>query len=188
MPATFQLPVAFVGPMGAGKSATARALARRVGVRLVPLDAIRWYYHLTDGFDFAADPAGLDFTAVVRHWEPFSIAAVERVVAEFPDGVIDFGAGHAHYEDPERVRRLEVALAAVPNVVLILPSADPDEADAICRARDQARLGPAWDPSRAEVNARFVRSACFRRVATHTVIAGDRTVDQVVDAVLAGLR
>ena len=182
-----RLPIVIIGPMAAGKSTAARALARRLELRLVPLDGIRWYYHLQEGFSFSEEPSKAGFATVVRHWEPFSIAAVERVLAEFPDSLVDFGAGHAHYEDPGHARRLEAALASVPNVVLLLPSADLQHAEEICRARDQARLGPGWDASRVEVNARFVRSEQFRRVATHTVFVEGRSVDETVDAILQGL-
>lgn len=182
-----KLPVVIIGPMAAGKSTVAGALARKLGVPQVPLDAIRWYYHLKDGFSFAEKPEVAGFAAVVRRWEPYSIRAVERVVAEFPDAVIDFGAGHAHYEDPERIRRLERALDPVQNVVLLLQSADLDRAAAVARERDQARLGPAWDPSRVDVNETYLRSECFRRVAKHTVVAEERPVDEVVEEIVAVL-
>ena len=181
------LPVVIIGPMAAGKSTVAGALARRLGLSQVPLDAVRWYYHLADRFNFAEQLSEPGFAATVRHWEPYSIAAVERVLAEFPDSVIDFGAGHAHYEDPDRVLRLERALAPLPNVVLLLPSADLERAETICNARDQQRLGPSWDPTRAEVNTGFVRSDCFRRVATQTVYVEERSVEETVDEIVAAL-
>jgi hypothetical protein len=180
-------PTVFIGPMGAGKSTTARALATRTGQDLVPLDAIRWYYHLTDGFSFTEEPQGQGFLARVRHWEPFSIRAVERALAEFPDAIHDFGAGHAHYTDPARVERLAAALAPVPNVVLLLPFADLDRTERVCRERDEARLGPEYDPTRAGVNTMFVRSPVFRRVATHTVFVEGRPVDAVVEELLRRL-
>lgn len=140
---------------------------------------------LKDGFSFATEQDQPGFGAVVRHWEPYSVAAVERVLAEFSDSIIDFGAGHAHYEDPELQARLERALAPLRHVVLLQPSTDVARSEEICRARDEARFGSQWDPSRAEVNARFVRSECFRRVATHEVYAEERTVDEIVDEIVS---
>lgn len=131
------VPVVFIGPMAAGKSTLARALARRTGLQLAPLDAIVWYVYLTQGYSFVEEPPGDAFADKVRHWEPHSIQAVERLLGDFPDAVFDFGAGHAHYEDPARVERLVRALEPVDNVVLVLPCADLDEAEAICNARDQ---------------------------------------------------
>ncbi len=184
-----RFPIVIIGPMAAGKSTVAGALARRLGVRQVPLDAVRWYYHLTDGFRFEAPPPAEkpSFAEVVAGWEPYSIRAVERVLAEFPDSVIDFGAGHAHYEDPARVARLEAALAPVPNVVLLLPYADLERTAAVGRERDAARLGAQFDESRAELNEVFVRSECFRRVAKHTVYVEDRSVDETVEEIVERL-
>lgn len=185
------LPVVIIGPMAAGKSTVAGALAQRLGVHQIPLDAVRWYYHLKDGLRFGDQIAHAKeggFAAVVRYWAPYSISAVERVLLEFPQTIIDFGAGHAHFEDPEHVRRLEAALAPVSNVILLMPSADLDRSIAVCAERDAERLGPKRDASRDLVNEAFVRSECFRRVATRTVFVEERTVDETVDDIVAGLR
>jgi hypothetical protein len=181
------LPIVIIGPMAAGKSTLARALSRRLGIRQVPLDAVRWYYHLVDGFDIAAQPEPGNFREVVRRWAPYSISAVERVLAEFPDAIIDFGAGHAHYDDPDHVRRLERALAPVRHVVWLRPFADHQRSAEVCARRDAERLGPQHDPSRAEVNEDFLRSACFARVATHTITVEGRSIDEVADALVPAL-
>jgi hypothetical protein len=185
------LPIVIIGPMAAGKSTVAGALSRRLQVPQVPLDAVRWYYHLKDGLRFSdqidhAKEGG--FAAVVRYWEPYSIAAVERVLTEFPDSIIDFGAGHAHFEDPDRVRRLEAALAPIENVILLMPSADVERTLALCTERDAERLGPQRDATRDPVNERYVRSECFRRVCKTTVFVEDMTIDETVDHIVAGLR
>ena len=112
---------------------------------------------------------------------------MERVIEEFPDAIIDTGAGHAHYEDADRLARLEAAMAKAGHVVLVLPDADPERCTEICDARDRERLGSHYDESRLEVNGRFVRSEGFQRVATHTLIAGQRTADELVDALMAVL-
>lgn len=181
-----RLPIVFIGPMAAGKSTTARALAARLDLPLVPLDAIRWYYHLQDGFSFVEEAEEMDFPTKVKGWEPYSIRAVEKALAEFPEAIHDFGAGHAHYGDPERVERLVAALAPIEHVVLVLPHADLDRTAALCDARDRDRLGAEHHPSRDVMNRTFIHSPVFRRVATHAVFVEGRSVDAVVDE-LVGL-
>lgn len=182
-----RLPIVFIGPMAAGKSTTARTLAARLGLPLVPLDAIRWYYHLKDGLSFVEEAEQMDFPTKVAGWEPFSIRAVERALAEFPEAVHDFGAGHAHYGDPARVERLLAALAPIEHVVLVLPHADLDRTAAVCGARDRARLGAIHEPTRDVMNRTFIHSPVFRRVATHTVFVEGRSVDAVVDELVERL-
>jgi len=183
------MPIVLIGPPAAGKSTLAARLAAELGRQHVPLDAVRFYYYLKqDGFSFAEQMSQPNFAAVVAYWKPFEIVAAERVVAEFPDAVIDFGAGQAHYTDPDRRARLEAALGPLPDVVRLLPSADPDEAERICIERDRQRLGEDWDPSRAELVGDFVRSASFAAVAKRTVITGDgRSVDDSLAELLEGL-
>jgi hypothetical protein len=50
--------------------------------------------------------------------------------------VFDFGAGHSVYEDPALFARARAALAPFANVVLLLPSPDPDESVLRRRQRD----------------------------------------------------
>lgn len=58
------------------------------------------------------------------NWKPFEAYAVERMMADRPLAVIDFGAGHSVFEDETLFERVRVALEPFPNVVLLLPSAD----------------------------------------------------------------
>ena len=122
---------------------------------------------------------------MAKYWKPFEIDAAERIVTEFSDSVIDLGAGHAHYTDPGRIARLEAAFAPIPNVVLLMPSLDLDRAEEICNERDKERLGKRYDPARADLTRVFVRSECFRRVAKHTVVTEERTVDETLEDVRA---
>ncbi len=182
-------PIVLIGPPASGKSTLAARLAADLGRRHVPLDAVRYYYFLCQsGYSLAEQMAQPDFAAVVAYWKPFEIEAAERVVAEFPDAVIDFGAGQAHYTDPQRIARLQAVLGPLPDVVLLLPSEDLDRAEQISIERDRERLGPQYEPTRADLVSAFVRSECFRTVAKRTVITGDgRTVDDSYAILRSGL-
>lgn len=181
-----QLPIVLIGPMCAGKSTVADALSRRLDLPQVPLDAVRYYYHVKAGMRWSDMVDRTDFSELVRFWQPYSIDAVERVLVEFPEAVIDFGAGHAHYEDEACNERLRAALEPVPHVVLLLPHEDPEEAARICLERGRER-GPTYLTSARERGNRvFIESPVFRSVATSTVYT-QGTVDEVVDRVLAAI-
>lgn len=180
-------PIVFIGPVCAGKSTLARALSIELGVRYVPLDAIRFYYFLQSGFSFIEMMDKPDSKAVVRYWKPFELEAVERVVSDFSDSVLDFGAGQAHYTDPERITRLESILEPIPNVLHVVPSLDADRAEQICIERDKHRSSTGWDSTWEEFTRAMVRSECFRCVAKHTIVTGDRTPQQSLEDVLAAL-
>ena len=122
--------IIMIGPSGTGKSTLAKLLAQKLALPQVSLDQARWTYYAEIGYDqeYARNLRETQgFPALVRYWEQFGAHAVERVLADHHDCVIDFGAGHSVYEDDAAFRRVQQALAPYPNLVLVLPSPDPDE-------------------------------------------------------------
>ena len=119
------------------------------------------------------------------------LAAAEAAVRDFQGFVLDFGAGHAHFEAPAEVERIEAALGPLPNVFRVTPAADPEEAIRLSLARDQARwaeAGQTCDESRRPWVSTYVRSETIRRVAKHTIVTSDRDVEDCVDEMVALLR
>lgn len=130
--------IVLIGPVRAGKSTVGSLLAAHLGVPFLQLDAVREDYYREIGYDDAharrlRDEQGWE--ARYRYWKPFEMHAVERFLAEHPIGVLDFGAGHSVQEDPALFARLRRALAPYRNVVLLLPSPDPDESVRILKER-----------------------------------------------------
>lgn len=136
--------IILIGPQRAGKSTVAEALARRLGVPRVSMDEVRLGYYEEVGYDatFADDLRRREgFAALYFYWKEFECHAVERLLSDPPDGVIDFGAGHSVYESRTQFGRVAAALTPYPNVVLLLPSRDAAEAVRI--------LWSAWPCARA---------------------------------------
>ena len=131
--------IVLIGPIMTGKSTIARMLSRRIGVRNVPLDLVRWGYYYGIGYD-----REVEFDLVKRHgnlarfeyWKPFEAHAVEGVLADYPNAIIDFGAGHSVYDDPALFARVERALKAANHVILILPTPDIESSVSILVERD----------------------------------------------------
>lgn len=113
---------------------------------------------------------------------------LERTLVEFPEPIIDFGAGHAHLDAPEDVRCLRAALDPLPNVFFLMPGASIDEATATSIARDRERLGSQWDESRAALARDLVRSPTMRAVAKHVVLTAGRPVEAALAEILGQLR
>jgi shikimate kinase len=130
--------IILIGPAGTGKSTLGYLVSHRLGIPQVSLDQARWAYYKEIGYDeeYARQLRETHgFPALVRYWERFGAHAVERVLADHHDCVIDFGAGHSVYEDEEEFRRVQQTLAPYPNVILILPSPDLDESIRILEER-----------------------------------------------------
>jgi adenylate kinase family enzyme len=93
--------ILLLGPPGTGKSTLGDLLAQQIGMPHISLDKIRWHYYEEIGYD--AELARTirrqgGFLALVLYWQLFDAYSVERVLAEHPDCVIDFGAGVGVYD------------------------------------------------------------------------------------------
>jgi hypothetical protein len=144
------------------------------------MDDLRWGYYAEIGYEQSeAERRGKDggFEAVYRYWKPFEQHAVERIVAEHPDGVIDFGAGHSVQDDPELRERLRKSLEPFPNIVLLLPSADIEESIRILEERCKTE----------EWTRYFVAHPCNHELARHVFYTEGKTPEETRDEIIARL-
>lgn len=178
--------IILIGPMGAGKSTQGGLLADTLDLPRCPMDSVRWNYYREIGYsdETASEIEKAEgFAGVYRYWKPFEAHAVERLLTQNQDCVIDFGAGHSVYEDEALFARVQAALAPYPNVVLLLPSPDPDASLRILQERSGA---PA--PDGFDLNAHFVRHPSNATLAKIVIYTQDRTPEQTRDEVLAAVR
>ena len=133
--------IILIGPIGAGKSTVGTLLAEALRLPQVRMDEVRRQYYAEIGYTRAQEDQLREtggFEAVYWYWKPFEVHAVQRVLADHRNCVIDFGAGHSVYEDPRLFERARRALAPYRNVILLLPSPDPDESVRVLRERSRA--------------------------------------------------
>lgn len=164
--------VVLIGAIGVGKSTVAPLVAERLGREVVDLDDLRGEFYATLDYDnaHADELAQRDgVLALLQYWKPFELALVEHVVG-LPDAVLDFGAGHSHFDDPEQFRRAAAALAPH-HVVLLEPVTDVDESLRLL----EARAPEEYRGVVVELNENFLRSASNRALADHIVETGART-------------
>jgi shikimate kinase len=131
--------IVLIGHVRAGKTVVGKLLAERLGIPRFSLDDERWKYYAEIGYDeseasrIAKSSDGI--ISLLSYWKPFEAHAVERVLADHPGSVLDFGAGHSVYTDEELFSRVQRALAPYPNVIMLLPTPDLDESVRILNER-----------------------------------------------------
>lgn len=175
--------IILIGPIGAGKSTQGQLLSERLRLPRRAMDDVRFDYYKEIGWTEAdQDAAGRrgGFKAVYAYWKPFELHAVERILSDAADRVIDFGAGHSVFEDEAMLARAERALAPFPHVVLLLPSPDDDESVRLLRER----TGPV-ESNGMDFHDHFVRHPSNRRLAKHVVYTAGRTPEETRDEIVA---
>ena len=174
--------IILIGPIGAGKSTQGKLLAEALGLPQCSMDALRWDYYKEIGYSEETQRQigkKEGFLGVYRYWKPFEIHAVERVLAEHQDCVIDFGAGHSVFEDEAFFARAERALAPFQNVVLLLPSPDLDESVRLLNERNGGAVDNGFD-----FNEHFVKHPSNHKLATLVAYTKDKRPEQTRDEIL----
>jgi shikimate kinase len=169
--------VILIGPINTGKSTIADLLSERLSRKRAELDMVRWDYYREIGFskeeqDRIYKSEGMP--GILRYWKPFEIHSVERILADHPDSVIDFGAGHSVYDDPDQMARAIAALAPLPNVILLMPDPDPDVSIAILRERLTPRIDGLM------VIEFSLNNPSFAELATTTIYTEGKTPEEAV--------
>src|SRR5262249_54170275 len=117
----------------------------------------------------------------------FNVYAVERLLADHRDCVLDLGAGHSVYRDAESLARMQRLLEPYPNVFLVLPSPDLNESAAILKERnlENSWLNTFTAESGYDPNAHFLRHPSNFTLAKHVVYTEGKTPEETRDEILA---
>jgi shikimate kinase len=173
--------VILIGPMGTGKSTQGGLLAERLGVRRVALDEIRFDYYKEIGWSEEAQQEIADrggVAGVISYWKPFEVYSVGRLLEDHRNCVIDFGAGQSVYTDEAKFAKVRDLLAPYPNVMLLLPSPDPDRSIEVLRDR--------WTPkiNGMDINRYFMTNPSNRQLAKILVYTNGKTAEETAEEVL----
>lgn len=181
------LPIILLGPVRAGKTTLARLLSQHLKLPHVSLDEVCLTYYREIGYsDELAKQirAQGGFLALVFYQQLFDVYSVERVINDYPNTVIDFGAGAGPYENRAQLNQIQVFLAPIPNIFLILPSPDLEMTLAILAQRD---VNPPNDLI-FDINRHFVTHPGYRLLAKHVLFNQNKTPDQSCKDILALLK
>jgi shikimate kinase len=174
--------IILIGPIGAGKTTVGGLLAKNLGISQVSMDNLREDYYKEIGYD--ADVAkqkreANGFWGIYRYWKPFEAHAVGRILNDHKDCVIDFGAGHSVFEDEVLFAQVKQALSTYPNVILLLPSPDPDESIAILNEREE------WlKDMNPNINEHFIKHHSNYDLAKHVVYTKGKSPEDTCDEIL----
>ncbi|WP_100835264.1 shikimate kinase [Kitasatospora fiedleri] len=161
--------VVLVGPPGSGKSTVGRVLADRLGLPFRDTD--------TDVEQAAGKPIPEIFLDEGEpHFRQLERAAVRAAVTGFP-GVLALGGGAVMAEETRAL------LAPLPVVFLEVPLADAVKRVGL----DAPRPLLAVNPRARWRELMEARRPLYLEVATTVAATGDRTPEQVADAVLDAL-
>lgn len=177
------LPIILIGPMAAGKSSVAKELAALTGIPNVPMDKVRWYYYFKEGFSLEQERALPSFAEVMKYWKPFEVSAVKKIVSEFHNAIIDFGAGHSYFTDPAQFAAVEATLKPFSNVFLLLPSFDKSRSLEICNQRLESRKKTPLAETEIKANREFIEHESNYRLAKHNVYTDGKTPRQTAEEI-----
>ncbi|MGH2582124.1 MAG: shikimate kinase [Anaerolineales bacterium] len=185
-----ELTIILIGPMCAGKSTVAKLLAESLGIENFAVDDHRWNYYEQTDYDKAKAARIIEaegMVALLNYMKPFEAFAVEKIMAEKSNCVIDFGAGHSVHEDETLFKRVRDALSQCQNVVLLLPSADLDESTQILNARFtellQREVGSV-DPNLLDLNEHFVKHPSNHTLAKLVVYTNGKSPDETANEII----
>jgi 3-oxoadipate enol-lactonase len=182
--------IILIGPAGVGKTTQGALLAQRLALPSICLDEIAEEYYEACGFGHDAIRQMIKdqgFLATYRQHGVGMAYASERMLAEYPSGVLDFGAGHSHFQDDELFARVRRALAPCKNVVLLLPARDLDRSAQILRARSKAERGWDWSAGGYDFIEHWVKDHCNHELATVTVYTEGKSPGETCDEIVKAL-
>jgi adenylate kinase family enzyme len=186
--------IILIGPLAAGKSTIGHLLAKNLGLSQCSIDDVRWKYYEEIGYDkvlasnIAKSSQGVQ--GQLRYTKPFEVYAIERILSDHSYGVIDFGASNSVYDDELQFSRIKNALSPYPNVILLLPSPDPEESVEILITR-LTRIGKEKGEEITnelfDLNEYFIKHPSNYRLAKIVIYTKDKTPEEICNEILQKL-
>lgn len=177
--------IILIGPVSTGKSTLGKLLSQRIGLPQCSMDEFRldYYKEINYDEDLAQQLREKEgFLGIYQYWKPFEAYAVERLLAEHSNCVIDFGAGHSVYEDDELFTKVQQILEPYNNVVLILPSPDLKESIQILNQRNGGLVS-----NEVDFNEHFVKHHSNHDLAKIVVYTKGQSPEETCNDILAAV-
>ena len=174
--------IILIGPIHVGKSTIGELLSVKLGIPRCSMDGLRFDYYKEIGYDeeLANRKSYTEgFWSLYEYWKPFEAYAVERLLSEYSNCVIDFGAGHSVYEDDALFKRVQLVLAPYQNIILLLPSSNPEESIEILNDRDEGLRDMT-----PNINEHFIKHHSNYDFAKFIVYTKGKTPEETCEEIL----
>lgn len=183
--------IIFIGSVCAGKSTQGKLVAKAIDRESISLDIVANKYYKAAGFtwsEFAKIKQENGFLEAYRQLKPFEAEAVRQTLRDYPDCVIDFGAGHSYYEDDTLFKSVREAMSEYANVIFLLPSPDLDRSISVLRERSIRQRGWNWICDGYDFIERWIKGGCNHHLATIKIYTEGKTPEETKDEILQAIR
>ncbi len=174
--------IVLIGPVGVGKTTTAKLLSNQLNLPLVSMDDLRLNYYKEIGYDDEHRfelKSKIGQKAVEQYWSIFDPHSIERILSDHQNCIFDFGGGTTVCEYDYNFDRMKSALKPYSNVVLLIPSTDKKESLSIIYDRMKIQ------PDGFTMIEYFVSNDAPYELAKHTVFVKNKSPEQICTEVLA---
>lgn len=179
--------IIIIGPACAGKSTQGKLVAKALNKPSISLDNVADDYYEANGYStlkFKNEKKLKGLYSAYQLWWPSLAYAVQQVVKDYTDCVIDFGAGHSHYQDELLFKGVKEALADYQNIILLLPTADLDLSVSLLRQRCIEKRNRDWIDEGYDFIEHWVKDDCNHDLATVTIYTDSKTPVQISEEIL----
>lgn len=179
--------IIIIGPVGAGKTTQGKLVAEALNKQSLSLDNVANDYYAASGFspsDFQKAKEESGYLAAYRLWCPSLAYAAQRVVKDYTGCVIDFGAGHSHYEDKLLFEAVQKALAGFQHIILLLPTADLNQSVALLKQQCIDKRDRDWVHDGYDFIEHWVKDDCNHDLATDTIYTDGQSPVQTCEQIL----
>jgi hypothetical protein len=111
--------------------------------------------------------------------QPFEAHALERALPELEPCILELDSRQGAFDDPDLLRRVQVALEPCPVAALLLPTPDLDASMRLLEKRQEVRVDGV------ELTEHFVKGRCNHELAKHVVYTKGRTPGETCEEILA---
>ena len=179
--------IIFIGPVGAGKSTQGQLVAKALNKQSISLDSVANKYYEASGFElsrFKKVKEQKGYLEAYRQWWPSLAYAAQKVLKDYSDCVIDFGAGHSHYEDNLLFEKIKGTLSNHENIILLLPSSDLERSVSLLRQNSIEKRKRDWIHDGYDFIEHWVKDDCNHTLSTVTIYTEGKSPEQTRDGIL----
>jgi shikimate kinase len=182
--------IVLTGPVHVGKTTVAKMLAKRLDREFVSMHQLMWHYYSETGddSDMFHEKRKEGLWELYQYLVPYAVRALERIVSDYEDAVIDLESNHAVFEGQKTFERAQRALTGH-QVIHLIPSIYITESLNILKERTD------FNPETAEkdmaefiqLNTFFMQHHSNHDLATLVVYTKDKTPDDTCAEIIERL-